>query len=184
MTGPAGAAALTRRGLLTAAVAVVLLAAGSTVAIAAATGEWTSTSSGTVTRSGPTCSAPALPGTTVSVRLVDMRSMMRGGMTGGSDGRMGQGDWRHFTHGMMRILASAASAPAGTVSLTVTDAGYLTHELVVLPLAAGQQPGIRTIGSDGKVDWVSLHLPAGRYELVCNLPGHYAAGMHAEPDVT
>jgi len=109
----------------------------------------------------------------------------------------------------MRVLTSTTSAPAGLVSLTVTNTGYLTHELVVLPLAAGQQPGTRTVSSDGKVDetgsvgeasatcragegdgiaagstgWVSLHLPAGRYELICNLPGHYAAGMYAELDV-
>jgi uncharacterized cupredoxin-like copper-binding protein len=152
-----------------------------------------------------------LPGTTVSVQLVDMGSAMRrGGMMGGSGGMMGQGEWRHFAHGMMRVLASAGTVPAGTVSVAVTNAGYLTHELVVLPLAAGQQPGTRSIGGDGKVDeagslgeasascaagagdgiaagsagWMSLHLSAGRYELVCNLPGHYAGGMYAELDVT
>jgi len=29
-----------------------------------------------------------------------------------------------------------------------------------------------------------LHLPAGRYELICNQPWHYASGMHAELQVT
>ena len=209
MTGAVGHRPLNRRGLLTGAAAVVLLAAGSTLAVAAGTGGLDSTSSGT--RSAPNCTAPALSGTTVSVRIVDMRSMMsRGGMMGGPGGLLGQGDWRHFSHGMMRVLVSASSVPAGTVSLRATNAGYLTHELVVLPLAVGQLPGARSIGNDGKVDetgslgeasatcaagagegiaagstgWVSLHLPAGRYELVCNLPGHYAAGMHAELDVT
>jgi uncharacterized cupredoxin-like copper-binding protein len=33
------------------------------------------------------------------------------------------------------------------------------------------------------VGWVTLALERGRYELVCNMPGHYAAGMHAELDV-
>ena len=86
----------------------------------------------------------------------------------------------------------------------------ITHELVVLPLAAGQQPGIRTVGSDrtvqeagslgeasascttgagdgitaGSTSWVTVHLLAGRYKLVCNLLGHYTAGMYAELDVT
>lgn len=211
MNGPEPRTPLSRRGLLTAAAAVVLLAAGSTLAIAAGTGGLGPTFPDSVARPGPSCSAPALPGTTVSVRLVDMRSMMRrGGMMGGSGGLLGQGAWRHFSHGMMRVLVSTTSVPAGTVSLAVTNAGYLTHELVVLPLAAGQRPGTRSIGSDGKVDeagslgeasatcaagagdgiaagstgWVSLHLPAGRYELVCNVPGHYAAGMYAELDVT
>lgn len=32
--------------------------------------------------------------------------------------------------------------------------------------------------------WVTLHLPTGRYELLCNLPGHYTVGMYAELDVT
>jgi uncharacterized cupredoxin-like copper-binding protein len=86
----------------------------------------------------------------------------------------------------------------------VINSGYLTHELVVLPLPANQPPGARPVRADGTVDeagsrgeasagcasgagdgiaagsagWVTLHLPAGRYELICNLPGHYAAGMY------
>ena len=210
MNASARHAQLSTRGLLGAAAAVLVLATGSTVAVAAASGALDSHSSHYSAR-GPTCSAPALPGTTVSVRLVDMRGMMtRGGMMmGGSGGMMSQNDWRYFHRGMMRVLTSTTTAPAGLVSLTVTNTGYLTHELVVLPLAAGQQPGTRTVSSDGKVDetgsvgeasatcragegdgiaagstgWVSLHLPAGRYELICNLPGHYAAGMYAELDV-
>lgn len=130
---------------------------------------------------------PDLPGTTVQVTAVDMGAMMGGGA------RMG-------------LAENRASVPAGTVSLVLLNAGFKTHELVVLPLADGQQPGTRAIGADRKVDetgslgeasrsgaagagdgvepgtagWVTLDLPAGRYELVCNLPGHYAAGMYAE----
>jgi hypothetical protein len=86
----------------------------------------------------------------------------------------------------------------------------LTHELVVLPLAGGQHAGQRLTGPDGRVDetgslgeasrtcaegggdgiapgtagWTTLTLAAGRYELVCNLPGHYAAGMYTELHLT
>ncbi len=203
MTGPSAGTPLSRRGLLGAAGAVVVLAAASTVTAAVASGTFDSHSS---TPRGPACTAPALPGATVSVQLADMRSMMtRGGMMGGA-GMIGQGDWRHFQRGMMRVLTATASVPAGAVSLAVTNTGYLTHELVVLPLPAGQAAGTRAVGTDGKVDegaslgeasasckagkgdgiaagsigWVSLHLPAGRYELVCNLPGHYTGGMFAE----
>ncbi len=35
----------------------------------------------------------------------------------------------------------------------------------------------------GAASWVTLHLAAGRYELICNLPGHYAMGMFTELDV-
>ena len=67
-------------------------------------------------------------------------------------GITGQGDWRLFRHGMMRVQASAGSVSAGIVSLTVTNSGYLTHELVVLPVRAGQAAGSRSVGSDGTVD--------------------------------
>lgn len=53
--------------------------------------------------------------------------------------------------GMMRVLASRASVAAGTVSLRVTNTSALAHELVVPPLAAGQQPGSRPVGADGTV---------------------------------
>jgi hypothetical protein len=36
----------------------------------------------------------------------------------------------------------------------------------------------------GGASWTTVTLQPGRYELVCNVPGHYAAGMYAELDVT
>jgi uncharacterized cupredoxin-like copper-binding protein len=111
--------------------------------------------------------------------------------------------------GMMRLLINPSTVPAGQVSLRVTNTGALTHEVVVLPLAQGQAPGQRISGPDGKVDesgslgeaaltcgagdgegiaagatsWTTLTLAPGRYELVCNIAGHYWAGMYAELDV-
>ena len=32
----------------------------------------------------------------------------------------------------------------------------------------------------GGLGWVTLNLPRGDYELVCNLPGHYGSGMYTE----
>lgn len=109
---------------------------------------------------------------------------------------------------MMSITADRASVRAGTVSFRVRNSGRLTHELVVLPLPAAGA-GTRPIGSDGTVSeqgslgeasatcaagagngispgasgWVTVHLAPGRYELICNLPGHYAMGMFTELDV-
>ena len=196
------------RVIALAGLAVVALAAASTVAVAAATGAFSDH------RGAPTatrCSVPALPGAVVSVRVVDMCSMMgRTPMMGGHGPLMSERDWRRFRPGMMRVLATPTSVAHGAVSLRVTNDGYLTHELVVLPLPAGQPAGARIPAADGKVSeagsageasascadgagdgivpgatgWVTLRLPAGRYELVCNLPGHYAAGMHTELDLT
>ena len=193
MTAPAD----TKGRALLVVAAIVVLAVASTFAIAAATGGFRHRHVAV-----SSCVVPNLPGTTVDVSLIDMSGM--GGMMSG-----GQSSWRTWRPGMMRVAASAEAAPVGAVSLRVTNAGVITHELVVLPLAAGQRIGARTVGPDGKVDeagslgevssacgasagegliagstgWTTLTLPAGRYELVCNLPGHYAAGMYTELDV-
>jgi uncharacterized cupredoxin-like copper-binding protein len=110
--------------------------------------------------------------------------------------------------GMMRLVAVPAEVPAGRVSLRVHNAGALTHEVVVLPLGHDKYPGQRAIDVDGKVDesgslgeasrtcgpdqgngiraganaWTTITLPPGRYELLCNIAGHYGGGMYAELD--
>jgi hypothetical protein len=193
----------TRIALLAAA-ATLALAAASTVAIAAVNGGFGTRDDTVLASAG--CLPASPPGEVVDVRLVDMG----GGMGGGTMMRGGQGGWRSWHSGMMRVVVSTTSVPHGTVTLRVANVGVMRHELVILPLPAGQQPGSRDVGSDGTVDengsvgeasrscgagagdgiapraagWVSLTLPTGRYELVCNLPGHYAAGMFAELDVT
>jgi uncharacterized cupredoxin-like copper-binding protein len=144
------------------------------------------------------CAAPAaLPGRRVTVVLADM------GMS-----RMMGGPAPLGVH--MMLATMPATAPAGTVTLVAQNLGWRDHELVVLPLAPGQSAGQREVGTDGRVDeagslgeasadcaagggegipagaasWVTLTLPAGRYELVCNLPNHYADGMYAMLTVT
>ncbi|MFG1707453.1 plastocyanin/azurin family copper-binding protein [Nonomuraea sp. M3C6] len=132
------------------------------------------------------CTAPPLPGKVVDVKLTDMKS------------------------GSMRLTVNPAKVPSGTVSFRASNTGTLAHELVVLPLVKGQAIGKRPVGTNhrvketgslgeashncaagegegiapGSMSWVTLKLHPGRYELVCNIPGHYAAGMHAEFNVT
>ena len=126
---------------------------------------------------------------------------------------MGMGGWMmggSFT-GPMGFVPRAATVPAGPVTLTLDNAGSRPHELVVLPLAPGQRAGNRTVGPGDRVDetgalgevdpvcppgsggdgtvpggvsQVTLTLVAGRYEVVCNLPGHYGSGMFATLTVT
>lgn len=171
-------------------VAAVVLGAVSTAALGTLTGAFRGRSSSPNGR----CSAPALRGTVVDVTLLNMGGPMMGG---GRVGPMG---------GTMRVHADRSQVAAGTVSFRVANVGSIVHELVVLPLLEGRHPGGRQIGLDGKVDetgsiveasrscgpgagdgigpgslgWATVRLPAGNYELICNLPGHYASGMYTE----
>jgi uncharacterized cupredoxin-like copper-binding protein len=182
-------------------VAAIVLTAGSTIGLAAASGAFRGRAP---TGTGTRCAVPALPGIVVDVTLADMGAMM-GGQSGSSSMMGGR---RQGTP-LARMFASPGVVPAGTVSLRVVNRGAQTHELVVLPLRAGQAIGTRTVGTDGRVDeagslgeasrscgtgagdgiapgeagWLTLALGPGRYELMCNLPGHYAAGMYTELDV-
>jgi len=145
-----------------------------------------------------TCSAPAsLPGSSITVMLGDM------GMTQMMGGTAPVG-------ARMMLRAFPATVPSGLVSLVAENVGWRTHELVILPLAAGAAAGQLVPGSDGKVaeagtlgeastpcgagagdgirsgsaSWTTVTLAPGRYELICNLPNHYADGMHQEIVVT
>jgi len=131
------------------------------------------------------CPAPTLLGVTVSVQVADAGDMM-------------------MSRSPMRatLAATPPTVPSGRVSFAAFNTGVLVHELVVLPLPA-DGPGTRLTGTDGKIDesellgeasrscragvgdgiapgsigWTTVDLKAGRYELVCDEPWHYAAGM-------
>ena len=195
-----------RRTLLVAAGATLVLTAASVTAVAAAQdsgrhGSWTpGTMRGPV--AAASCRAPSSPSATrVTVMLGDMGRGMAGsyhaGMMAGRGSRM-------------VLNATPRAVRAGTVTLVAYNHGSRTHELVVLPLASDASVGSLAVGADNTVDetgsigeasnscgsgsgdglspgtagWVRLTLAAGRYELICNLPGHYAAGMYTELDVT
>ena len=93
------------------------------------------------------------------------------------------------------VNVTPASAPAGKVTFDVTNTGKAPHEFVVLRtdkpaagLAAGSGARVPETGHVGEIGGlaagatksVTLNLPAGHYALVCNLPGHYKLGMHAD----
>jgi uncharacterized cupredoxin-like copper-binding protein len=90
-----------------------------------------------------------------------------------------------------------AEAPAGTVTFVVTNGGAMEHEMVVIKTdkgAANLGEANGEADETGAVDEIVLaagesgeltvDLDAGGYALVCNLPGHYAAGMFADFTVT
>jgi uncharacterized cupredoxin-like copper-binding protein len=82
---------------------------------------------------------------------------------------------------------------AGTVTFRVRNAGRIKHEFVVLrtPKAAdalrkgSEASEAGNVGEIGDVQpgaskSLKLDLKRGHYALICNLPGHYLAGQHAD----
>lgn len=82
---------------------------------------------------------------------------------------------------------------AGRVTFHVRNTGKITHEFVVLrtskPAAAlakgGRADETGNVGEIGDLKpgarkSLALSLRPGHYALVCNLPGHYVAGQHAD----
>ena len=130
----------TRKLIALGALAVVLLAALSTVAIGAARRGFDTGNGGYRISSQTTCTVPNLPGTIVNVSVTNMGGPMMGGagMGGGVRG------------GMMRLTADATSVRSGTVSFVATNLGSINHELVILLLPDNQIVGTRPLRDDGK----------------------------------
>jgi uncharacterized cupredoxin-like copper-binding protein len=96
--------------------------------------------------------------------------------------------------GSMWIGMSRSSTVAqGKVKFNVKNVGRLVHEFVVIKTdkpANGLGTGSRVpeggnVGETGDVQagagkTLSLKLKPGHYALICNIPNHYAAGMHTD----
>lgn len=97
-----------------------------------------------------------------------------------------------------KVNVSAKKARAGDVSFTIENAGTIPHEFLVvktdykvgkIPLGANNRfdeegEGLSVI--DEIPEWapkttgtLTVKLEPGAYQLLCNIEGHYAAGMHA-----
>lgn len=59
------------------------------------------------------------------------------------------GEWMG---GTMLLRSHRVEVPAGTVTLQLSNAGAVPHEIVILPLPDGYQVGERSVGQDGAVD--------------------------------
>ena len=109
----------------------------------------------------------------------------------------------------MSITLSQDYAPAGKVTFLITNAGTMGHEMVVLKT---DQPAdsFKITGFEGEPDrfnedakgltnvgetgdpamkpgtsmMLTIDMAQGHYAIVCNLNGHYAAGMHQDFWVT
>ncbi len=93
-----------------------------------------------------------------------------------------------------KVAVSPKSVSHGKVTLTVANHGDMEHELVVikttraaskLPVSGGRASEKGAVGevediAGGHSKKLTLTLAKGHYALICNLPGHYAAGMRAD----
>jgi uncharacterized cupredoxin-like copper-binding protein len=109
----------------------------------------------------------------------------------------------------MSITLSQSYAPAGEVSFLITNDGTMDHEMVVLrtdrpadsfPITGFEgEPnrfdedakGLTNVGETGdpamkpgSSKMLTIDMAPGHYAIVCNLNGHYVAGMHQDFWVT
>jgi uncharacterized cupredoxin-like copper-binding protein len=153
-------------------------------------------------------SAPAGDATTVKVALTDMSSAMGMGPAGRGmmgPGMMGQGMMGYgmmgpgmMGHGMMAVRINQSSVKAGSIHFDVTNWSQgMLHELIVVPVENPQatlpydfskaqvaEDQVKVLGDTGELQpsasqTFDLTLAPGSYLLICNVPGHYAAGMVA-----
>jgi uncharacterized cupredoxin-like copper-binding protein len=82
----------------------------------------------------------------------------------------------------------------GRVTFVVHNRSAMAHELVViktsrkaarLPVHGGRASEHGSVGEvedvgGGRTKRLTLNLRPGHYALICNIPGHYRAGMHAD----
>jgi uncharacterized cupredoxin-like copper-binding protein len=93
-------------------------------------------------------------------------------------------------------ISAPARVASGDVRFAVHNAGPDDHEFIVI--RSGGEPPLRsdglTVDEDaiekqtvtavepappGHTTQLHIHLSPGRYELICNMSGHYLGGMHA-----
>jgi uncharacterized cupredoxin-like copper-binding protein len=93
-----------------------------------------------------------------------------------------------------KVVPSPKSVSHGKVTFTVKNKGDMVHELAViktsraaakLPVSNGRASEKGSVGeveniAAGKSKKLTLKLAKGHYALICNLRGHYAAGMRAD----
>lgn len=132
------------------------------------------------------------PGTVVNVTLSDMGHDMDLSKNLG----LGIGMKGDMSMAMMKIDADKFAVPAGLVTFKVKNASaIMEHEMVVIPIANMSTPlpyidkeyrvdedAAKAVGevsetAPGKSGETTIELKPGLYALVCNIPGHYVAGM-------
>jgi|tagenome__1003787_1003787.scaffolds.fasta_scaffold20675562_2 uncharacterized cupredoxin-like copper-binding protein len=153
---------------------------------------------------GPSGGARHLAGRASTYRVAAAILLAVSVLAGCSSGRATahHGPVVRVTERDFHIAASPTHVPAGDVLITVENRGPVSHELIVVrktdPTLPRRADGV-TIdeealekatagalepGAPGTVRRLDLHLEPGRYELFCNMSGHFLGGMHTDLVVT
>jgi hypothetical protein len=124
-----------------------------------------------------------------------LASCGHGGASHGDARRIVRIEERDFT------IKSPHRLTAGDVRLVVENHGPDEHELIIVRVTGGPLPlrgdgqtvdedaveplvvGILEPGAPGRSRTLDLYLSVGRYELICNMSGHFLGGMHTYLDV-
>ena len=175
--------------------ALVLFAAGASVACGSSKDEPTSAATAAV-KTIPAAAAAtvivATPAATATAAVAGTPSTSAATPTAATEpprGATAAVTMKEFT-----IAIDSASIPAGEVKFTVRNAGAIPHEMVLLktdvnprqlPLKEGvvDETRYQVIGavrevSGGAVKTGTFGLDAAKYVLLCNIAGHPAAGMY------
>ncbi len=116
----------------------------------------------------------------------------------GSSAGAGAGTTVNATLTEFKVELDKTQVPAGTVTFQVTNNGTIVHEFVVfktddapdaLPTASEESevneddPSLTSMGEVEDVDpgaskSFTADLEPGKYVAICNVEGHYMAGMH------
>lgn len=132
------------------------------------------------------------PAAVVNVRLVDMGHTVDLSKNQG----LGIGMKGDMSKAHLKIEADKFAVPAGWVTFKVANLSTdMEHEMLVVPIngmetplpyveqenrvdekAAGDVGEVAEL-APGKSGELTVELRPGLYALICNIPGHYAAGM-------
>ncbi len=124
------------------------------------------------------------------------------GACGGSSSSAKANTTIHATVKDFALSLEQTSATSGTIKFDVMNQGPSEHEFVILktdlpedklPVKNNQveddAQGVKSIAEvedigAGKSKSVTKKLEPGKYVLICNIPGHYSAGVHASFSVS
>jgi plastocyanin len=103
-----------------------------------------------------------------------------GGGGGGGGGGAAAGTPLNIEGVDIRFNPREATAPAGPVTITLTNAGAIQHNLVVQEDPSFQKLDV----APGQTATGTLQAKPGTYTLYCDIPGHRPAGMETKLTVT